>query len=139
MRKRVNRSTVVGLVLLFALSTGCGRFALTARTDVGKAAQSADIEQALVNEAMTQFAVLHFKGNISPEVYATGKAAYGKWSAANKATFQAIAAWKRIGDSQSGQAVLVAIDEAQKISVSLLRLFGTSGVDVTTIRQKVGG
>lgn len=127
-------------ILCAVLSAGCGgRFALTAKSDVGKAAQAADIEKALVEEAMTQFAVLHFKGVISDANYATGRKAHGTWATAQTTVAKSVAAWKRIGDAESGQAVMVAIQEAQKLAASLLHIFGQFGVDIGAARDKVGG
>jgi hypothetical protein len=118
---------------------GCSTFQLSAKTDIGKAVQTADIEKALVTEAMTQFAVLHFQGKVTDETYAKGRTAYGTWAQAQTTVAKSIAAWKRIGDAQSGQAVMVAIGEAQKVAASLLNLLGQWGVDIGSARAKVGG
>ena len=136
-----SRHLAVLLVLAVLLSsgTGCGMFALTAKTDVGKAAQAADIEKALVEEAMTQFAVLHFKGDVSDETYAVGRSAYVKWTEAQKVVAKSIAAWKRIGDATSGGTVMVAIGEAQRLAGSVLNLLGQFGVNIGAIRSKIGG
>ena len=141
MLKRVSRSKhLIALFLLLAtLNAGCGGFGLTAKTDVGKAVQAADIEKALVTEAMTQFAVLHLHESVSDANYATGRTAYKTWANSQRTVAKSIAAWKRIGDADSGNAVLVAISEAQKLAASLLHLIGQFGVDVGAARAKVGG
>jgi hypothetical protein len=98
--------TLIVLVAILAITAGGWA---CATTPLGKAIQTADAQKQLVEASAVEFAKLHLNGQISDELYAQGKAAYGKWAKGQTALAESLAAWKQIGDVASEKRLSEAL------------------------------
>ena len=112
--------------------------AACATTPIGKAIQSADLQQKIVKEAAVQVAMIHLQGGIAEPLYADIKKAYADWAAAQVALAQSIAAWKAVGTPGNDSKVTAALNRIGPLAESYLKLVGR-WVNLTEVQKKVGG
>lgn len=130
------RRQIIPLALIFlALAV---LMAACATTPIGKAIQSADLQQKIVHEAAVQVAMIHLQGGIAEPVYKDIKKAYADWAAAQAALAQSIAAWKAVGTPENDSRVTAALKRLGPLAEAYLKLAGR-WVNLAEIQKKVGG
>lgn len=132
------RSTraALALVLVFTL---VGVLAC-ATTPLGKAIQTADAQKQLVEASAVEFAKLHFKGQVSDEDYAKGKAAYGKWAKGQTALAESLAAWKQLGSAASDRRLAEALKLSGMLAKAYFDFLNTAAPGLLDVmKAKLGG
>lgn len=120
------------MVLVLALASAC------AKTALGKAIQSADVQKKLVETAAVEFIKLHLKGDprITDAVYAQGKAAYQKYYTTQLTLATALASWQTVASPGNEATLTAALTEVTK-NINVYLDFVGQFVNVNALKQKL--
>lgn len=132
MRRFRSVAPFLGLILVLVLVSAC------AKTALGKAIQSADVQKQLVEGAAVEFIKLHIKGDprITDAVYAKGKAAYQRYYVTQMALASALASWQTVASPGNEAALTTALTEVTK-NINVYLDFVGQFVDVNALKKKL--